>query len=55
MQMLVISLIVAVAVAFLIRNFLKKFKGQDQCGCDCSSCPMDAGPCEEKPPNLKEK
>jgi len=55
MQILIVILVVAVAAAFLIRNFLKKFKGHDQCGCGCSSCPMDAGPCEEKPQNLREK
>jgi hypothetical protein len=51
MQTLSIILIVAVAAAFLIRNLLKKFKGQDQCSCGCTSCPADPASCEESPEN----
>jgi len=51
MQMLIVILIVAVAAAFLVRNFLKKFKGQDQCSCGCSSCPADPECCKENSEN----
>jgi len=49
MQILIVILIVAIAAAFLIRNFLKKFKQEDQCG--CASCPTDTTSCEENPDN----
>jgi hypothetical protein len=39
MQTLIVILIVAIATAFLIRNFLKKFKQEDQCGCGCAAPP----------------
>jgi hypothetical protein len=51
MQTIVAILIVAIATAFLIRNFLKKFKKEDQCGCGCTSCPKDPASCEENPDN----
>ncbi len=54
MQTLIVILIVAVAAAFLIRNFLKKFKQQDTCGCGSSTCPADAASCEENPENTKQ-
>ncbi|MGD2036874.1 MAG: FeoB-associated Cys-rich membrane protein [Desulfobacterales bacterium] len=53
MQILIVILIVAVAAAFLIRNFLKKFKPEAGCGCSCSSCPSDPDTCEENPKNSK--
>jgi hypothetical protein len=53
MQTLIVILIVAIAAAFLIRNFLKKFKQEDQCGCGCASCPTDPTFCEENPKNPK--
>jgi hypothetical protein len=53
MQTLIVILIVAIAAAFLIRNFLKKFKHEDACGCGCSSCPTDPASCEEKPEKEK--
>ena len=49
----IVILIVAIAAAFLIRNFLKKFKQEDACGCGCSSCPTDPVACEEKPEKEK--
>ncbi|NOQ20782.1 MAG: FeoB-associated Cys-rich membrane protein [Desulfobacterales bacterium] len=54
MQTIVAILIVAIAAGFLIRNFLKKIKKEDQCGCGCTSCPTDPASCEENPDNLKE-
>jgi len=51
MQTIVVLLIVAIAAAFLIRNFLKKFKQKDQDSCGCSSCPTDSASCEENPDN----
>jgi hypothetical protein len=51
MQTLIVILIVAVAAAFLIRNFLKKIKKEDQCGCGCTSCSADPASCEENPDN----
>jgi hypothetical protein len=51
MQTYIVILIVAIAAAFLIRNFLKKFKQEDQCG--CASCPADSTSCEENPENSK--
>jgi hypothetical protein len=55
MQTLIVILIVAIAAAFLIRNFLKKFKQEDQCGCGCgcAACPTDPISCEENPDNSK--
>jgi hypothetical protein len=53
MQTLIVILIVVIAAAFLIRNFLKKFEQEDACGCGCSSCPTDPAACEEKPENSK--
>jgi len=53
MQSLIVVLIVAIAAAFLIRNFLKKFKRQDTCGCGCSSCPVNPDTCEENPESSK--
>jgi len=53
MQTLIVILIVAIAAAFLIRNFLKKFKHEEACGCGCSSCPTDPDACEENPDNSK--
>jgi hypothetical protein len=53
MQTFIVIFIVAVAAAFLVRNFLKKFKQQDQCGCGCSACPVDAASCEENPDNAE--
>jgi FeoB-associated Cys-rich membrane protein len=51
MQILIVILIVAIAAAFLIRNFLKKFKRQDTCGCGCSTCPTSPEACEDNPKN----
>jgi hypothetical protein len=51
MQTLIVILIVAIAAAFLVRNFLKKFKQEDQCGCGCASCPTDPTSCEENQEN----
>jgi len=51
MQTLIVILIVAIAAAFLIRKFLKKFKQEEACGCGCSSCPTDPASCEENPEN----
>jgi FeoB-associated Cys-rich membrane protein len=53
MQTLIVILIVAVAAAFLIRNFLKKFKEQGQCDCGCSACPADPASCEENPKDFQ--
>jgi hypothetical protein len=53
MQTFIVILIVAIAAAFLIRNFLKKFKRREACGCGCSSCPVDPATCEENPENSK--
>jgi hypothetical protein len=53
MQTIIVILIVAIAAAFLIRNFLKKFKQDDQCSCGCSACPTDPDTCEENPDNSK--
>jgi len=52
-QTFVVILIVAIAAAVLIRNFLKKFKQEEACGCGCSSCPTDPASCEENPDNSK--
>lgn len=49
MQTVLVILVVAIAAAFLIRNFLKKFKQEDACSCGCSSCPAEAASCEENP------
>jgi len=53
MQTIIVILIVAIAAAFLIRNVLKKFRQQDQCGCGCAACPTDPDSCEENPQNSK--
>jgi hypothetical protein len=53
MQTLIVILIVAIAAAFLIRNFLKKFKQEKACGCGCSSCPADPASCGENPEKEK--
>jgi hypothetical protein len=54
MQSVIVILIVAIAAAFLIRNFIKKFKQEDACSCGCSSCPADtAATCEDKPDNYQ--
>jgi hypothetical protein len=53
MQTLIVILIVAIAAAFLIGNFLKKFRKKDPCGCGCSSCHADPASCEENPENSK--
>ena len=53
MQTLIVILIVAIAAAFLIRRFLKKFKQEEACDCGCSSCPTDAASCEENPEKEK--
>jgi hypothetical protein len=51
MQTLIVILIVAIAAAFLIRRFLKKFNANEGCDCGCSSCPMDPASCEENTEN----
>jgi hypothetical protein len=53
MQTLIVILIVVIAAAFLIRNFLKKFRQKEACGCGCSSCPADPATCEENPKSSK--
>ena len=55
MQTLIVVLIVAIAAAFLIRNFLKKFKQEKACGCGCSSCPVNPDTCEESPESCKSR
>lgn len=40
MDVLIVSVIVAIAVGFTLRGFVKIFKGEDRCncgGCSCSS------------------
>ena len=54
MQTIIAIFIVAIAAAFLIRNFLKKFKQEDACGCGCTACPEDVTACEENPENAKQ-
>ncbi|MGD2098152.1 MAG: FeoB-associated Cys-rich membrane protein [Desulfobacterales bacterium] len=56
MQTIIVIIIVAIAAAFLIRKFFKKFKQQDACSCGCASCPADtAATCEENPDNSKKE
>lgn len=54
LENIIVILIVAVAAAFIGRNFYQKFnKKNKSCSCECSSCPTDVSSCEL--PEVKEQ
>lgn len=46
MENILVILIVALAAGLLGRGYYKKYKSGNQCGCGCTSCPIDAASCE---------
>jgi len=46
MENILVFLIVGIAAFFIGRSYYKKYKKSDQCGCGCSSCPMDTASCD---------
>ena len=46
MENIIVLLIVAFAAGLLGRNYYKKYKKGNQCGCGCTSCEVDSASCE---------
>ncbi|MCF6247247.1 MAG: FeoB-associated Cys-rich membrane protein [Desulfobacula sp.] len=38
MDLLIVSIIVAIAIGFTLKSFVKIYKGEDSCGCGGCSC-----------------
>ena len=42
MENLLVIIIVALAGAYIVRTFYRRWKGEEDCGCGCSSCDIEA-------------
>jgi len=48
MENIIVGLVVAAALIFSLRSFVRIYKGDGACGCGCACSPLDKACCKKK-------